>query len=250
MKPYYEHNGITIYCGDCLEVMPHLEPTDAIITDPPYGTTACSWDTVIPFDPMWTNVKRLIKPSGAVVLFGSQPFTSTLIMSNLKWFKYEWIWEKSNAVDFATATIRPRKMHENIMVFSKNGHTYHPQMTKGQPYIDKPRKRTNRVHGSVMPKLGITNMGTRYPSSVIKRSNPNNEGLHPTQKPLDLMQYLVLTYTQPNDLVLDFTCGSGTTLVAAKQLGRRAIGIELEEKYCEIAAQRLSQEVMQLEGAG
>lgn len=249
MEPYYDDGrGIQIWHGDCLEVLPMLDAAsiDAVITDPPYGTTACAWDTVIPFAPMWTQIKRLVKPRAAVVLFGSQPFTSALVMSNPGWFKYEWVWEKTNAVDFALATIRPRKMHENIAVFSQRTHAYYPQMIKGAPYTDKPRKRTNRIHGSAMPNLGIANHGTRYPSSVQKVSNGNNEGLHPTQKPLTLMQYLILTYTNPGDLVLDFTMGSGTTLVAAKHLGRRAIGIERELKYVEIAIDRLQQEVMQL----
>lgn len=257
MQPYYNDPdyGITIYQGDCLDVMPHLpvQGFDAIITDIPYGTTSCAWDQVIPFDAMWSNIKRLIKPRGAVVLFGSQPFTSALVMSNPKWFKYSLIWEKTNAVDFALANIRPRKLHEDISVFSENGHTYNPQMLRGEPYIDKPRKRTNAIHNSTMPNLGIVNDGTRYPSSVIRFSNPNNGTVHPTQKPLDLMQWLIRTYTNPGDLILDFTMGSGTTLEAAKLENRRAVGIERDRDdkgnclgYCEYAVSRLAQNVMQL----
>jgi DNA modification methylase len=246
VKPFYDHEGITIYLGDALAVMAELPPAsvDAVICDPPYGTTACAWDTVIPFAPMWAQVKRLLRPRGACVLFGSQPFTSALVMSNPGWFKYEWVWEKTNAVDFALAAIRPRKMHENIVVFAEQGHTYNPQMEKGAAYVDRPRRRTNNIHGSVMPNLGITNSGTRYPSSVRRMSNGNNGAVHPTQKPLALLEYLILTYTNVGDVVLDFTIGSGTTLRAAKNLGRKAIGVELEERYCEIAARRLSQEVL------
>lgn len=240
--PYYDDGkGIVIYHGDCLDVMPRLaaQSLDAIICDPPYGTTACAWDSVIPFEPMWTCLKRLTKPRAAIVLFGSQPFTSALTMSNVKWFKEQLIWEKTNAVDFALANIRHRKLHEDIVIFSQGGYTYNPQMLKGEPYIDKPRKRTNAIHNSAMPKLGIANEGTRYPPSVIRFSNPNNGALHPTQKPLALMEYLIKTYTNEGDTILDFTCGSGTTLRAAKNLKRRCVGIEQDQHYCDVAVKRL-----------
>jgi site-specific DNA-methyltransferase (adenine-specific) len=243
MQPYYENNkGIVLYHGDCLDVMPQLDACsfDAIITDVPYGTTACAWDSPIPFAPMWACLRRLVKKHAAIVLFGSQPFTSALVMSNPKWFKYSLVWEKTNAVDFALANIRPRKLHEDISVFSEAGHTYNPQMIKGEPYIDKPRQRTNAIHNSVMPNLGITNEGTRYPPSVIRYSNPNNGTVHPTQKPLLLMEYLIRTYTNEGDRVLDFTSGSGTTLRACKNLGRRCVGIERELPYCEATVKRLA----------
>lgn len=241
MQPYYSAGGITLYHGDCLDVMSELEAClfDATITDVPYGTTACTWDSPIPFVPMWSHLKRLGKPSAAHVLFGSQPFTSALTMSNVEWFKEQLIWEKTNAVDFALANVRHRKLHEDIVVFSQGGHTYNPQMIPGKPYIDKPRKRTNAIHNSVMPKLGITNDGTRYPPSVIRFSNPNNGTVHPTQKPLALMEYLIRTYTNTGDLILDFTCGSGTTLRAAKNLKRRCVGIERDLHYCEVTVKRL-----------
>jgi site-specific DNA-methyltransferase (adenine-specific) len=241
MTPYYDNAGITIFHGDCLDVMPELaaQSFDAIITDVPYGTTACAWDSPIPFAPMWACLKRLARPRAAIVLFGSQPFTSALVMSNPKWFKEQLIWEKTNAVDFALANIRHRKLHEDIVVFSEGGYTYNPQMLKGEPYIDKPRKRTNAIHNSVMPNLGITNEGTRYPPSVIRYSNPNNGTLHPAQKPLALMEYLIRTYTNEGDTILDFTMGSGTTLRAAKNLKRRCVGIERELHYCEVTVRRL-----------
>ena len=235
----------TLYNADCLDILPTLDAgsVDAVICDPPYGTTACKWDSVIPFAPMWEGIRRVLKPRGACVLFGSQPFTSALVMSNPKWFRYEWVWEKTNAVDFALANIRPRKLHENVVVFSENAHTYNPQMAKGVPYIDKPRKRTNAIHGSTMPNLGIVNDGTRFPSSVIKCSNPNSgsmDAAHPTQKPLALLEYLVKTYTNAGDTVLDFTMGSGTTGHACGNLDRRFIGIEKDEPYFKIAEERIA----------
>jgi site-specific DNA-methyltransferase (adenine-specific) len=231
-----------LHHGDCLEVMPTLAAgsVDAVICDPPYGTTACKWDSVIPFAPMWEQITRLLKPRGACVLFGSQPFTSALVMSNPAWFRYEWVWEKTNAVDFMTAKIRPRKMHENIVVFSDGAHTYNPQMLQGKAYIDKPRKRTNNVHNSTMPKLGIVNNGTRYPESIIAVRNPNNDTVHPTQKPLALLEYLVKTYTDKGDTVLDFTMGSGTTGHACMNLGRRFIGIEQDAAYFALAQERIA----------
>jgi DNA modification methylase len=234
-------NNVTLRLGDCLEILPTLADkcADAIITDLPYGTTACSWDVVIPFAPMWEQVKRLCK--GAFVTTASQPFTSLLVASNLNWFKYEWIWRKTNAGDFMTAKIRPRKKHENVVVFSKNGHTYNPQMEQGKPYIDKPRKRSNRIVDSTMPNLGIVNNGTRYPDSVQLFSNGNNAIVHPTQKPVALYEYLIKTYTNPGDTVLDFCMGSGTTIVAAIKTGRNAIGIEKRPDYFEIAQRRVNE---------
>jgi DNA modification methylase len=239
MKPYYERNGITIYCGDCLEIMPILEPPfDAIIADWPYGTTACSWDSVIPLEPLWKECKRL---SDTAILFGAQPFTSKLIISNLDWFKYCLVWEKTNAGDFMLAQKRPRMLHEDICIFGNGATIYNPQMESGKPYVDKPRKRTHRIVNSSMPKLGIENRGTRYPSSIQKFSNGNNKIDHPAQKPEPLMAYLVRTYTKPGDLILDNTMGSGTTLLAAQNESRRAVGIEISEEYCQVAVERLRQ---------
>jgi site-specific DNA-methyltransferase (adenine-specific) len=222
--------------------MPQLDLVfDAIICDLPYGTTACAWDTIIPFEPLWENYKRLVKGNGAVVLFGSQPFTSKLVMSNLEWFKYEWVWRKTNAGDFMTAKLRPRKHHENLLIFSDNKETFNPQMEVGNAYTDKPRKRSNNIANSTMPKLGIVNEGWRYPSSIQKFSNGNNGILHPTQKPIALNAYLIRTYTNPGEIILDNCIGSGTTLLAAQNEGRRAVGIEISEEYCEIAVDRLRQ---------
>lgn len=252
MKPYYDHNGITIYHGDCLEVLPMLsEPVDAVIADPPYGTTACAWDTVIPFAPMWAQIKRLVKPRAAVALFGSQPFTSALVMSNPKWFKYEWVWEKDTGTNFYNAPYQPLKVHEGIVIFSSAGASftergamsYHPQSTKGKAYTAAQGRAKHTYHAYADAHTTV-NTGTRYPRSVLRFNTDG--GLHPTQKPLDLLRYLILTYTNPGDLVLDFTMGSGTTIVAAKHLGRRAIGVEMDERYVNVAIDRLQQEVLAL----
>jgi len=234
---------IKLLHGDCLELMHDIPDgsIDMILCDLPYGTTACKWDTVIPFEPLWAHYKRVIKPNGAIALFGSQPFTSALIMSNPKMFKYEWIWEKTNAVDFAMAKKRARKLHENICVFYEKQTTYNPQMQKGKPYIDKPRNRTNNIHDSTMPKLGIVNNGIRYPSSVQKFSNGNNNNVHPTQKPVALLEYLIKTYTNEGETVLDNCMGSGSTGAACKNLSRRFIGIEKDENYFNIAVKRINE---------
>jgi site-specific DNA-methyltransferase (adenine-specific) len=227
--------------GDCLDIMPTLEDNsiDMILCDLPYGTTACKWDIIIPFESLWKQYKRLIKDNGAIVLTASQPFTSALVMSNPDMFKYEIIWEKTNAVDFAMAKKRVRKMHENILVFYTTQPIYNPQMTEGKPYTDKPRKRTNNIHDSSMPNLGIENKGFRYPSSVQKFSNSNHGIQHPTQKPVALMEYLIRTYTNEGDVVLDSCMGSGTTGVACVNTNRKFIGIEMDDNYFAYASNRI-----------
>lgn len=229
-----------IYLGDCLEVMKSIPSgsIDAIITDPPYGTTACKWDSVIPFYLMWEQLNRIIKPNGAIILFGSQPFTSALIMSNLKMFKYELIWHKSHPTGFASSKKRTMKYHENILVFYNKQPTYNPQMTKG-----KPNHWTVNKAGTVsnsQPKLGEIenkNGDNKFPNSVMYFNCPNRNGiLHPTQKPLELLEYLVKTYTNENETVLDFTAGSGTTAIACINTNRNFILIEKDNTYFELAA--------------
>jgi len=248
ITPYYSNRGITIYCGDCLEVMPQLEPeVDAIITDLPYGTTACSWDTVIPFAPMWERVKRLLKPNGAFVTTASQPFASLLVCSNLEWFRYEWVWYKNTATGITSASRQPLKQHELISVFG-NCAVYNPQPTER---VDKsgraryPMQSGKSNHYKELSPLPPKQYDPEncYPKSVIRFATPPNSlgKLHPTQKPVALYQYLIRTYTTPHELILDITMGSGTTLVAAQNEGRRAIGIELSEEYCAIAVDRLRQ---------
>ena len=220
---------------------------DAIITDPPYGTTACKWDSVIPFEPMWEQLNRIIKPNGAIVLFSSQPFTSALIMSNPKMFKYEWIWEKNTGSNFAQLKKVPFKQHENILVFGKKGWlNYNPQMQPksissitrlkyDMSHAKKGETETNKHRRNYSEKMMKSKM--RYPSDVQKFNRET--GLHPTQKPTALMEYLIKTYTNEGEVVLDFTMGSGSTGVACKNLNRNFIGVELDDKYFEIAKERI-----------
>lgn len=232
--------------GDCLERMKEIPDgsVDMILTDPPYGTTACKWDSIIPLDAMWEQLKRIIKPNGAIVLHGSQPFTSVLVTSNLKMFKYEWIWEKDGGSNFATVKYQPMKEHESVLLFGKGKTTYNQikqerigsRKGKVTTTIDSGRK--NSVYGTQEggKKLSVDKL--RCPRS-IQRFN-RERGLHPTQKPVALMEYLIKTYTNENETVLDFTMGSGTTGVAAKNLNRKFIGIELDENYFQIAKDRIN----------
>jgi site-specific DNA-methyltransferase (adenine-specific) len=243
MTPYYQHAGITIYHGDCLEIMPTLPAAsvDLVLCDLPYGTTSNPWDTVIPFAPLWAQYKRLRKgPSVPVVLHGSQPFTTDLINSNRAEFKYEWIWDKTKGGCFALAKKQPMKSHENVVVFYGSQPLYNPQ----KEVRGKPRKKGGgKASGNfgIVPSVSYNN--EYYPRTIVVFSTGSRvDHWHPTQKPTDLAEYLIRTYTNPGDAVLDNCMGSGTTLVAAKNLGRKAIGIEIKEKYCEIAAKRLSQE--------
>ena len=246
MEPVYQNQWVTLYQGDCLEIMPRLDMTfDACITDPPYGTTACKWDSVIPFDPMWLELKRLVKPNGAICLFGSEPFSSKLRCSNLPMFKYDWVWEKSKASNFLNARKIPLKAHEIISVFSAEYHVYNPVMGEGKPYHGKPGRQ-----GSISDYVGTVknplyrndNAGTRFPRSVLYFNTAETEAegcSHPTQKPVALLEYLIRTYTNEGETVLDFTAGSGTTGVACMNLKRKCVLIEREQKYIDITIQRL-----------
>lgn len=233
--------------GDCLERMKEIPDgsVDMILTDPPYGTTACKWDSIIPLEPMWEQLKRIIKPNGAIVMTASQPFTSKLISSNYEVFKYETIYEKTSAKGFLSANKRPLTAHENILVFGK-AKTYNPQKWLIPEYLRTKRKacsdkRNGEVYGGGASTRKLDD-GTRHPTSVIGFSNRNGneKSLHPTQKPVALMEYLIKTYTNENETVLDFTMGSGSTGVACKNLNRKFIGIELDEEYFKIAQDRIS----------
>lgn len=235
--------------GDCLEVMPTLEAgsVDAIITDLPYGTTACKWDVIIPFAPMWAEVKRLLKPRGAFVTTASQPFTSALVMSNPGWFKYEWIWDKKKGGNPLLSKIQPIKVTENIVVFSENTANYYPQMTPR----DKPKSRgKNRGVKSQTTNNAFTDNKVYvdyYPKNIIEISNASQKNkLHPTQKPVALLEYLILTYTNPGALVLDICAGSGTTGVACVKTGRDFIGIEKDAGYFEIMQRRIAEAQQQM----
>jgi len=209
---------------------------DAIITDPPYGTTACKWDSIIPFDEMWKRLKLLRKDRTPVVLFGSEPFSSALRMSNIKEYKYDWIWEKQQGANFMLVKYHPYKVHELVSVFFN--HIYNPVMVKGKPYISG-KGTSGDVTNNVVKKQ-TKNIGTRYPRSIQRFSTDKAKGSkHPTQKPVALMEYLIKTYTNECDTVLDFTMGSGTTGVACKNLNREFIGIELDDEYFNIAQERI-----------
>jgi site-specific DNA-methyltransferase (adenine-specific) len=246
---------INLLHGDCLELMKLIpdKSIDAIITDPPYGTTACKWDSVIPFDLMWEQLNRIIKDNGAIVLFSSQPFTSALIMSNLKMFRYEWIWQKSRPTGFQMSNFRPMKNHETIVVFSKlpatytkNGSMeYYPQ---GVENCDRIINRTNK-HKTVTNggDLGTKTHSTKkgFPKTILKIKNTNKDSKnHPTEKPVELIEYIIKTYTNENETVLDFTMGSGTTGIACKNLNRKFVGIEMDDKYFELAKNRIENHIV------
>jgi len=201
------------------------------------STTACKWDTVIPFEPLWEQYKRLIKPRGAVVLFGSQPFTSALVMSNVEWFRCEWIWHKSNGGGFLNANRYPLKRHENVTIFADGLPTYNPQFTEGEPYRCTRAAAGETTFDQSVAGWLTENDGKRYPITVLYFANET--GLHPTQKPVALLEYLIRTYTNEGETVLDNVMGSGSTGVACVNTGRSFVGIEMDAGYFEIAQRRI-----------
>jgi site-specific DNA-methyltransferase (adenine-specific) len=239
-----EQEGILencIYNADCLDLMRYIKSKsiDMIFCDLPYGTTACKWDTIIPLEPLWEQYKRIIKDNGAIVLTASQPFTSALVMSNIKMFKYEWIWEKSRPNGFLDANRKPMKKHENILVFYNKLPVYNPQ---GIILKDKPNKTTGveNVYGKVKQGYQAKITYTNYPNTILEFASNTNE-FHPTQKPVALFEYLIKTYTSVGDTILDNCIGSGTTAVAAINTGRNFIGIEMDKGYCDIANKRIQE---------
>lgn len=252
---------IELILGDCLEMMKGIEDgsVNMILADPPYGTTACKWDSIIPLDLMWKQMKRVIVSNGAIVMTASQPFTSALIMSNPEWFKYCWVWEKNRATGHVHAKNKPMKLHEDICVFS-GGTTvhasqsatrmpYYPQGLKKVPYGTKRRTRNDAGDNAVMAKRKSHKeticTHTGYPTSkLFFPIEMNRARFHPTQKPVALMEYLIRTYTEANETVLDFVMGGGTTGVACKNSNRNFIGIELDKKYFKIAENRIIAETL------
>jgi len=236
---------IELIQGDCLEKMKDIpdKSIDMILCDLPYGTTACKWDTIIPFEPLWEQYKRIIKDNGAIVLTASQPFTSALVMSNVKMFKYEWIWNKITARGHLVAKHRPMAQHENILVFGKGKTKYNPQMV----LMDKPQKgksmeasRTSIMGGKTTKESETIIRTHKYPKTIIMQG-VDGKYIHPTQKPVALFEYLIKTYTNEGDIVLDNCMGSGTTGVACKNLNRNFIGIELDPEYFKIAEKRINE---------
>ena len=247
---------ISLYNDDCLKVLPTLKEKsiDFILTDPPYGTTACKWDSVIPFESMWNVLKNVIKSNGAIALFGNEPFSSHLRLSNLDWYKYDWIWHKNNTSGFALARKQPMRNHEIISVFYKKQCTYNyikepRQMTeaskKRMKYDFSSTKGENQLQNGIKKvKFIPEDKDLSYPKTIKYFENIANNSknrVHPTQKPVPLLEYLIKTYTNENDTVLDFTMGSGTTGVACKNLNRNFIGIELDTDYFNIAKKRIDE---------
>lgn len=239
---------------DCLEGMKQIPDgsVDMILCDLPYGTTACKWDTVIPFEPLWEQYTRVIKEHGAIVLFANEPFASKLRMSNLEKYRYDWIWEKENGTNFATVKYQPFRKTERILVFGdfatsynkSKPKNYNPQFSQGEKYsVKRKGKQREQLHVGANKATEFVNDGFRYPTDII-RFNAVKKGtyLHPTQKPVSLLEYLVKTYTNPGEVVLDNCMGSGTTAVACIRTGRNYIGFELDERYHAIALQRIAAE--------
>ncbi len=241
-----------LYNGDCLEVMKSIKDKsiDAIITDPPYGTTACKWDSVIPFEPMWKELNRIIKPNGAIVLFGSEPFSSALRMSNIKNYKYDWKWQKTKPTNMLNASRQPMRDSEDIIIFYKKQCIYNAQKSINPKGVEKRGLSPYNNSNSGKHTSGVSKVKTSkhyeadklHPRTIIKFKK-DYKVIHPTQKPIALMEYLIKTYTNELETVLDFTMGSGTTGVACCNTNRDFIGIELDKEYFKIAEQRIKNEL-------
>ena len=238
---------ITLWQGDCLELMKNIPDgsVDLVLCDLPYGTTRNKWDSIIPLDKLWEQYKRVIKDNGAIVLFSAEPFTSLLITSNIQWFRYDLIWSKTQGSDFLNANRKPLRSHENICVFYKKQPTYNPQKTDGKPYKAKSGETTSTNFGKFNGNHHTENKdGKRCPLSVLRFSGEHNRGKqHPTQKPTDLLEWLIKTYTNESEIVLDNSMGSGSCGIACVNTNRRFIGIELDEGYFNIAKERIEKAI-------
>lgn len=242
--------------GDCLELMRSIPDCsiDCVIADLPYGTTNARWDSKIPLPPLWRLFRRICKPDAAICLFGTEPFSSQLRISNPKMFRYDWIWQKSQGANFMNVKFQPYKVHEIVSVFSVKKHRYYPQMEQGEPYTkhNKSNGRAGELFNGVKPDCNIIKQsdGKRYPKSIqFFQSEKGRNTVHPTQKPVPLLEYLIKTYTIPGEVVLDCTMGSGSTGVAAVNTGRSFVGIELDAGYFEIAQSRIQSAQDAISGA-
>lgn len=232
---------VNLYLGNCLDILDEIEDNsvDMVLCDLPYGNTACSWDSIIPLEPLWEQYNRICKENAAMVFTAAQPFTTILAASNLKNFKYEWIWEKPQGTNPMNAKVMPLKSHENILVFYRKKPTYNPQMWFSTPYsgFSSETSKIGEVYNKAKSKHRDNPEGSRYPKTILKFKQ--EKGLHPTQKPVELMRYLIRTYSNKNDTILDNTMGSGTTGVACILENRKFIGIENDEKYFKVAQDRI-----------
>ena len=251
-------NKVELYCDDCFDILPSIEESsiDMILCDLPYGTTACKWDSVLPLDKLWLEYKRIIKDKGVICLFGQEPFSSTVRLSNVKMYRYDWVWQKEKPSNFQLMGYQTGRVHENIMIFSKakacyvkSGNTmaYYPILEERE----KPRKANVKIYGDTSQNIlhsykkgeqdNVKVYDYKQPISVLKFNNEIHK-VHPTQKPVELLKYLIQTYTKENEIVLDNCMGSGSTGVACRELNRSFIGIEKEQKYFEIAKKRIENE--------
>lgn len=245
--------SIDLFNNDCFTVMDTLpdRSVDLVCTDPPFGTTTMAWDKVLDFDRLWSTLSRICKPTAPIILFGSQPFSSLVVTSNVNWFRHELIWNKNKCGSPGLAKYRPQKVHENIMVFSINaGHTYNPIMEEGEPYKREEKDKVKGYgkgknnHGYGFSKFFVgENHGTRYPKSILhaSRNFSAQQTVHPTQKPTNLLNWLIMTYSNPGETVLDFTMGSGSCGVSAKMCGRNFVGIERDPEYFRISKMRIDE---------
>ena len=233
---------VDLHLGDCLDILPTLpdDSIDMVMVDLPYGTTACKWDSIIPLDFLWEQYNRICKKNAAMLFTSAQPFTTTLASSNINNFRYEWIWEKPQGTNPMNAKVMPLKSHENILVFYRSKPTYNPQMWYSTPYsgFSSDTSKIGEVYGNQQSKHRDNPEGSRYPKTVLKFKQ--EKGLHPTQKPVGLMEYLIKTYTNEGDRVLDNTMGSGTTGVACVNCNRSFVGIEMDKKYYQISKERFN----------
>ena len=233
---------VDLHLGDCLDILPTLpdDSIDMVMVDLPYGTTACKWDSIIPLDFLWEQYNRICKKNAAMLFTSAQPFTTTLASSNINNFRYEWIWEKPQGTNPMNAKVMPLKSHENILVFYRSKPTYNPQMWYSTPYsgFSSDTSKIGEVYGNQQSKHRDNPEGSRYPKTVLKFKQ--EKGLHPTQKPVGLMEYLIKTYTNEGDTILDNTMGSGTTGVACVNCNRSFVGIEMDKKYYQISKERVN----------